>query len=281
MSGNDTTATDVRIATHPAEFVRLTPDELRERFLVEGLFVEGQVRWMLSQSDRILLGGALPAGGSLALAAPPEIRAKGTLTDRRELGVVCLEGSGSVSVDGGESYAVESEDIVYIGSGSGQVTLAGDAVFYLVSAPAHLPHPTTLIRKGDSQAVEIGDEEKASRRTLRKYVHDQGVASCELALGITTIEPGNVWNTMPCHTHDRRTECYLYFGLPEGERVIHIAGQPGQTKSMVVADRQAIISPPWSVHFGAGTASYKFVWSTAGENLAYDDMDPVATTDLR
>ncbi|PRY58242.1 4-deoxy-L-threo-5-hexosulose-uronate ketol-isomerase [Knoellia remsis] len=274
-------STDVRIATHPHEFAALTPDQLRERFLVEELFAEGEVRWMLSQSDRILLGGALPAGGSLDLEAPPEIRAKGTLTDRRELGVVCLSGSGTVAVDGGESYAVDAEDIVYVGQGSGRVTLSGDAAFYLVSAPAHLAHPTTLIRKADAQAVEIGEEEKASRRTLRKYVHDQGVASCELALGITTIEPGNVWNTMPCHTHDRRTECYLYFDLPEGERVVHIAGQPGRTKSMIVADRQAIISPPWSVHFGAGTASYKFVWSTAGENLAYDDMDAVATTDLR
>lgn len=281
MSRTEAGVTDVRIATHPDEFVRLTPDELRQRFLVEDLFVEGEVRWMLSQSDRILLGGAVPAGGSLVLEAPPEVRAKETLTDRRELGVVCLEGTGSIAVAGGETYAVEAEDIVYVGSGSGQVSLSGEATFYLVSAPAHLAHPSTLIRKGDAQSVEIGDEAKASRRTLRKYVHDQGVASCELALGITTIEPGNVWNTMPCHTHDRRTECYLYFGLPEGERVIHIAGQPGQTKSMVVGDRQAVISPPWSVHFGAGTASYKFVWSTAGENLAYDDMDPVATTALR
>ena len=159
--------------------------------------------------------------------------------------------------------------------------MAGGAVFYLVSAPAHLAHPTTLIRKAEAQTALIGDRAASSQRTLRKYVHDQGVASCELALGITTIEPGSVWNTMPCHTHDRRTECYLYFALPEVERVVHIAGQPGQTKSMIIANQQAVISPPWSVHFGAGTTSYKFVWSTAGENLAYNDMDPVATTDLR
>jgi len=271
--------TDVRMATHSDEFALLTPEQLRARFLVEGLFVPGEVRFMLSQSDRILLGGAIPSGGTLDVPAPPEIRAE-QICDRRELGVVCLSGAGSVAADDVE-YAVEAEDIVYVGSGSRGVRVSGDATYYLVSAPAHQPHPTTLIRRADAATARIGSTEGASVRTLRKYVHDQGVRSCELALGITTIEPGSVWNTMPCHTHDRRTECYLYFGLPEGERVVHLAGLPNQTKSLVVADRQAVISPPWSVHFGAGTTAYKFVWSTAGENLAYDDMDPVATRELR
>lgn len=272
-------ATDVRIATHPDEFATLSPEEMRERFLVEGLFAAGEVRWMLSQSDRILLGGAVPSGAPLAITAPDEVRAT-NLCDRRELGVVCLSGSGTVTADD-HSFDVEAEDIVYVGSGTVSVGVAGDAAFYLVSAPAHLSHPTRLIRRSEAQTLTIGDADRASLRTLRKYVHDQGVASCELALGITTIEPGNVWNTMPCHTHDRRTECYLYFDVPDGERVVHIAGQPGRTRSMIVADREAIISPPWSVHFGAGTAPYKFVWSTAGENLAYNDMDPVATSVLR
>ena len=271
--------TDVRIGTHPEDFTLLSPDELRERFLVQDLFAPGELRWMLSQSDRILLGGAIPDGDVLDVTAPDEVRAA-HLCDRRELGVVCLEGGGTVIADG-DKFDVQAEDIVYVGSGTVAVSLVGEATFYLVSAPAHQPHPTTLITRAEAQTLEIGEVEKASRRTLRKYVHDQGVASCELALGITTIEPGSVWNTMPCHTHDRRTECYLYFGLAEGERVVHIAGQPGQTRSMIVADREAIISPPWSVHFGAGTAPYKFVWSTAGENLAYNDMDPVATVDLR
>ncbi|BBH16753.1 4-deoxy-L-threo-5-hexosulose-uronate ketol-isomerase [Nocardioides baekrokdamisoli] len=271
--------TDVRIATHPDEFATLTPEQMRERFLVQDLFAAGEVRWMLSQSDRILLGGAVPNGANLAITAPDEVRAI-NLCDRRELGVVCLSGTGTVTVDG-QTFEVEAEDIVYVGAGTVSISVSGDATFYLVSAPAHLSHPTTLIKRADAQTLIIGDADKASLRTLRKYVHDQGVASCELALGITTIEPGNVWNTMPCHTHDRRTECYLYFDVPDGERVVHIAGQPGQTRSMIVADREAIISPPWSVHFGAGTAPYKFVWSTAGENLAYNDMDPVVTTELR
>lgn len=271
---------DVRVPTHPREFQQLSPEGLRERFLVDGLFAEGEVRFALSQADRLLVGGAVPAGSRLAVPAPPQIRAE-QICDRRELGVVCLAGSGAVTADGAE-HATTAEDIVYVGSGSRDVAVTGeDAVFYLVSAPAHERFPTTLIRRAEAQAVEVGSAEQASRRTLRKYVHDQGVRSCELALGITTIEPGSVWNTMPCHTHDRRTECYLYFDLPPEERVVHICGEPDATRSIIVADRQVVISPPWSVHFGAGTASYKFVWSTAGENLAYDDMDPVATRDLR
>lgn len=272
-------STDVRIGTHPDDFPLLSPEELRDRFLVQDLFAPGELRWMLSQSDRILLGGAVPAGDALDLLPPDEIRAE-RLCDRREVGIVCLSGRGTVLADA-ETFDVQAEDIVYIGSGTRSVSVSGDAAFYLVSAPAHRTHPTTLITRAEAETLEIGEADKASRRTLRKYVHDHGVASCELALGITTIEPGSVWNTMPCHTHDRRTECYLYFDLPEGERVVHLAGRPGETRSMIVADREAVISPPWSVHFGAGTAPYKFVWSTAGENLAYNDMDPVATTDLR
>ncbi len=271
--------TDVRLATHPSEMERLAPEQLRERFLLEDLFVEGALSWALSQQDRVLVGGALPAGGELELTAPAEVAAD-RLCDRREVGVVCLSGSGSVTADD-EVFEVQAEDIVYVSQGTGRVAVSGDAVFYLACAPSHRPHPTTLIRRADAETVALGDSEHANVRTLRKYVHDGGTASSELALGITTIEPGSVWNTLPCHTHDRRTEIYLYFDLPADERVLHVCGSPQRTRSMVVADRQAVISPPWSVHFGAGTSSYKFVWSTAGENLTYTDMDPVATDELR
>lgn len=271
--------TDIRYATHPTEMGSLPPGELRRRFLLEGLFVPGQVSWALSHHDRILVGGALPDGGELELPAPPEVVAE-ALCDRREVGIVCLAGAGRVSADD-QTFDVEAEDIVYVGRGVRRVAVAGDAAFYLASAPSHEPHPTTLIRRADAETVALGDAEHANVRTLRKYVHDRGAASSELALGITTIEPGSVWNTLPCHTHDRRTEVYLYFDLPADERVLHICGQPDATRSIVVADRQAVISPPWSVHLGAGTSSYKFVWSTAGENLAYNDMDPVPTSELR
>lgn len=270
--------TDVRYATSPGELALLAPEELRARFLVTDLFAAGEVRFTLSQHDRLLIGGAVPAGDALVLSPPEELRAE-NLCDRRELGIVCLEGAGSVTADG-VTHAVRAEDIVYVGQGTKSVAVAGDAVFYIVSAPAHSPHPTTLIPRDSAEAIRIGDAHKASERTLRKYVHEDGVRSCELALGITTLEPGSVWNTMPCHTHDRRTEIYLYFGLEPGERVVHLCGQPTRTRSIIVADRQAVISPPWSVHTGAGTAPYRFVWSTAGENLAYNDMDIVPTETL-
>jgi len=258
---------------------RLSPEELRARFVLDNLFAPGEVRWALSHHDRILVGAALPQGGELPLDAPAEVAAQ-YLCDRREVGVVCLEGSGRIVADD-EVLEVAAEDIVYVGRGTRRVSVAGDAVFYLASAPSHEPHPTTLARRANAQTVPLGDREHANVRTLRKYVHDGGVASSELALGITTVEPGSIWNTMPCHTHDRRTEVYLYFGLPAQERVVHLCGEPSATRSLVLADRQAVISPPWSIHTGAGTTSYKFVWSTAGENLAYIDMDPVATADLR
>jgi 4-deoxy-L-threo-5-hexosulose-uronate ketol-isomerase len=270
--------TDVRLATHPSEFDALPSSALRERFLVDQLFAPGEVRFCLSQGDRVLIGGAVPAGRPLEIVAPHEVRAE-ALCDRRELGVVCLSGTGTVTTDGTE-HAMEAEDILYVGAGTRTVTVSGEAAYYLVSVPAHRQLPTTLVGREDADVVEVGDDAAASRRTIRKYVHGGSVASCELAIGITTLAPGSVWNTMPCHTHDRRTETYLYFDLPENERVIHLCGQPSSTRSIVVADRQAVISPPWSVHFGAGTASYKFVWATGGENLAYNDMDPVETTSL-
>lgn len=271
---------DVRPATHPEDFDRLPSAELRRRFVVDDLFAAGEVRWCLSQQDRLLLGGAMPSGGAIELTAPEELRTE-RLLERRELGIVCLAGGAEVTVDGAV-HALASEDILYVGQGARSIAVSGDdAVLYLVCAIAHAAHPTTLVRRSEAQSAEIGDEANASRRTLRKYVHDQGVASATLALGITTIEPGNVWNTMPCHTHDRRTEAYLYFDVPEGERVLHVYGEPSATRSVFLADRQAVINPPWSVHFGAGTAPYKFVWSTSGENLAYTDMDQVPTAALR
>ncbi|HEX2174502.1 MAG TPA: 5-dehydro-4-deoxy-D-glucuronate isomerase [Nocardioidaceae bacterium] len=271
--------TEVRYATHPSEMSRLSPEELRARFVLDDLFVAGAVRTALTHHDRILIGGAMPEGARLDLAAPAAIRAE-YLCDRREVGIACIEGTGEVHADG-KSLQLKAEDIVYVGRGTREVAVEGDGVFYFVSAPAHSPLPTTVARRDDVETVPLGDQANANVRTLRKYVHQHGAQSCELAMGITTIEPGNVWNTMPCHTHDRRTEIYLYFDVPEGERVVHLCGEPERTRSIVMADRQVVISPSWSVHTGAGTASYKFIWATAGENLSYDDMDFVDTRDLR
>ena len=271
--------TTVVYATHPSEVAGLTTEALRGRFVLADLFAEGEIRWALTHHDRILIGGAVLTGGSLELVPPHEIRAT-AFCDRREIGIACLSGSGTVVADGQE-LALDNEDIAYVGQGTKSVAVAGDAVFYLISAPAHFAHPTTVGRRGDVETMAVGEAAKASARTIRKYIHLDGIASCEIAMGITTLEPGSVWNTMPCHVHDRRTEVYLYFDLPADERVVHLCGEPQSSRSLVLADRQAVISPPWSIHTGAGTAPYKFVWSTAGENLAWDDMDPVATHTLR
>jgi 4-deoxy-L-threo-5-hexosulose-uronate ketol-isomerase len=271
--------TEIRYATHPSEMGSLSPEQLRDRFVLEGLFSPGEVRTALTHHDRILIGGALPEGGRLELVAPEELRAA-YLCERREVGIACIEGAGAVHA-GKDSVDVKAEDIVYVGRGTEQVAVEGDGVFYFISAPAHSPLPSTAARRDEVETVPLGDQANANVRTLRKYIHQHGVQSCELAMGITTIEPGSVWNTMPCHTHDRRTEIYLYFDLPEDARVVHLCGRPDRTRSVIMADRQVVISPSWSVHTGAGTSSYKFIWATAGENLSYDDMDFVDTRDLR
>jgi len=271
---------DVRYATHPGELAQLSPHELRERFVVEGLFAAGEARMALSLSDRLVIGGVVPSGKDIQLDAPDELRTE-RFCDRRELAIACLEGVGTVVVDGVE-HAMAAEDVLYVGKGTKVIEMQGDtAAYYFVSAPAHEKRPTVKATRDTVETLRIGDAERASARTLRKYVHESGIASCELAFGITTLDPGSVWNTMPCHTHERRTEIYLYFGVPEGERVVHLCGRPDATRSLILGDKEAVISPPWSIHTGAGTAPYRFVWATGGENLAYNDMDLVVTGTLR
>jgi len=268
----------IRHATHPDELQSLDTAGLRERFLAEELFSTGEARLELTHHDRIVIGGACPGGSSLPLPVPDQLRAD-TFTERRELAVVGIEGDGQVEV-GDEKFPVGRGDVLYVGRGGGPVSFHGHARYYLLSAPAHSEHPVTLVTRDDAEAVRLGTPADANVRTIRKYVGAAGAASDQLTVGITELEEGSVWNTMPCHTHDRRSEVYLYFDLGEG-RVIHLCGEPQRTRSLVVADQQAVISPAWSVHFGAGTRNYSFVWSTAGENMSWDDMDAVDTADLR
>lgn len=176
---------------------------------------------------------------------------------------------------------MQAEDIIYIGRGSRNISLEGSAEIYLTSSMCHADHPTTLIKKADADSVVIGDKKFASERTLRKYIHDLGVPSSSMAMGITTIHEGSVWNTMPCHVHERRTEVYLYFDLDENEKVIHLFGKPDQSRNFVLSNKDVVISPAWSIHTGAGTSNYKFVWSTAGENITYTDANPVPTKTLK
>ncbi|MFC7624513.1 5-dehydro-4-deoxy-D-glucuronate isomerase [Microlunatus sp. GCM10028923] len=267
-------------ATHPHEFPRLDSTELRARFLVEGLFDGDRVSWVNAQDDRLLLGGITLSGPARPVTAPPQLGTGGALCDRRELAVVPLTDRVTVIADG-TPYALEPLDVLYVGLGTAEVSLEGIGRVYLVSAPAHRAYPTTPAGRQQAHATELGEPEHANRRTIRRHIHTEGVASANLVLGVTTLHPGSVWNTMPPHTHGRRTEVYLYTGLGADDHVVHLAGPPDSTRPIIVADDQAVISPGWSIHSGAGTRAYSFIWAMAGENQDYADMDPVAVADLR
>lgn len=266
----------VRHATAPESLETATTAQLRERYLLEELFVPGEVRATYTHEDRMVLAGAVPTGGAtLELDTADPLRAEHFL-ERRELGVINLGSSGEVVVDG-TSHELGKLDGIYVGRGR-RVAFRGDgARFYLASATAHADHGVGVLRRAETEPVEIGTEAGASVRSLYRYVWGpDGHPSCQLQLGFTVIADGSVWNTMPPHLHDRRTEVYLYTDLDEGEKVLHVMGQPGHTRHLWVEDGQAVISPAWSVHAGAGTGSYTFVWAMAGENTAYTDLEPVA-----
>lgn len=274
---------DQRYATHPGDIPRMDTSELRERYLVEDLFTPGEVRAVYTHHDRVVLVGIAPTDEPLALEGFPEIRSE-EFFEHREAGIVNVGGDGTVKVDG-TTYELAHGACLYIGRGASTVTFssgaAADARFYVFSAPAHASHPTTLVGPGEGNVRELGDPLTSNRRTLNQYIHEGGVQSCQVVMGVTTLHPGSMWNTMPAHTHDRRTECYLYFDLPEEARVIHLLGRPDETRHMTVADQQAVISPSWSVHSGVGTSAYSFVWAMAGENKSFDDMDTFPVSEMR
>ncbi len=235
---------------------------------------------MLTHHDRIVLAGARPVSGPLTLPTWPELRSEFFL-ERREAGIVNVGGPGTVTVDG-TKFELTTGACLYAGRGARDVVFEGtDAAFYVFSAAAHTDFPTTLVQPGEGNRLELGDQQTANRRTIDQYIHADGVQSCQIVLGVTTLHSGSTWNTMPAHTHDRRTECYLYFGLPEADRIVHLLGEPDETRHLLVADRQAVISPSWSIHSGVGTSAYSFVWAMAGENQAFADMDGVDVKDLR
>lgn len=251
---------------------------LRSRLVIDDLFQSNEVTWVQSHHDRILLGGIVLEGAKINLEAPADF---GTdyLLERREVGIACLSGAVSVVADG-VTFELGEEDILYLGCGTRSVTLSGKGILYLSSSMSHRILPAKLIKRSEAETVVIGDQKNASERTLRKYIHDNGAPSSSMAMGITTLHEGNVWNTMPCHVHERRTEAYLYFHIPEDHCVVHLFGEPSKSRSVILRNLQAVISPAWSIHTGAGTSSYKFVWSTAGENITYSDFTPVTTSSL-
>jgi 4-deoxy-L-threo-5-hexosulose-uronate ketol-isomerase len=269
----------VRYPAGPDQVRRFTTTDLRQQFLVEDLFQPGQVSAVYTHHDRVVIAGALPDPAiPLPLPTFDPLRSDFFL-QRREAGVINVGPPGVVDVDG-QSFPVGHGECVYIGRGARDVVFHHPGAYYLVSAPAHEAYPTRHATLADANITRLGDSEGSNDRTIHRYIHLDGIRSCQLVMGVTVLEPGSMWNTMPCHTHDRRTEIYLYFDLDPDHRVVHLMGKPDETRNLIVADRQAVISPSWSVHCGFGTRRYAFVWAMAGENQAFDDMDHVAITEM-
>jgi 4-deoxy-L-threo-5-hexosulose-uronate ketol-isomerase len=274
----------MRYLPTPDHAARLTPEELRTHFLVSGLFVPGAARFEMIDLDRVTLGGVVPLRDPIALAAPEAFAAR-SFTERRELGILNIGGGGTISVDG-TPYAAGKLDMVYVGRGAHDVTLASadasaPARYFLVSYPSHAEHPTTRIAAADADASELGTQEKANRRRLARYIHQGGARSSQLVMGVTALHEGSVWNTMPPHTHVRRTEVYLYFDLPADGVVFHMMGTPDATQHLVVRDGDVALSPSWSIHAGCGTTNYTFCWAMGGENQEFADMQGFDMSTLR
>ncbi|HTN60775.1 MAG TPA: 5-dehydro-4-deoxy-D-glucuronate isomerase [Devosia sp.] len=279
-----TTDFEIRFAIDPVSAATMNTDELREHFLIEELFTLGGVNWTYSHYDRMAIGGATPGGTALALEA---IKPTGTpnFLDRRELIAVNIGGAGAITVDG-TAHQLAARDMLYVGMGSKAVSFASasadtPAKFYLISAPAHTSHPTKLIKIEDAKRVDLGSQTTSNERSIFQFIHPEGAKTCQLVVGMTTLAAGSVWNTMPSHYHDRRSEAYLYFDLAEDARVVHLMGEYDETRHLMVKNEDAVLSPSWSIHSGVGTASYTFIWAMAGDNVDYTDVDKVAMDELR
>lgn len=272
------TPVDLRYAIDPNSAKALDTGGLRDQFHVGGLFQGGEINLVYSHYDRMILGSAVPSGQALVLDAVDNTGTK-TVLERRELGILNIGDVGSVGV-GGDTYEVAHGDVLYVGQGAGPVTFQSGK-FYLVCTPAHRAIPTRLIRKEEAKRVEMGTKEQANERVIIQFLHPDVQDTCQLSMGYTQFRPGSLWNTMPAHTHDRRMEAYMYFDLDEGSRVFHFMGQPDETRHILMSNEEAVISPPWSIHSGAGTGSYSFCWAMAGDNNDFTDMDFVAMEDLR
>lgn len=275
---------ETRLMPSPRETAVLDTAELRSAFLLEELFVPGEIATVYTDLDRAVVGSAIPLAETLVLGNDDALKAD-YFCQRRELGILNLGESGRVTVDG-TVYEMAKHDCLYIGRGSREISFASaaasdPAVYYLVSYPAHAEHPVTKASRADANRVELGSRDEANERTIFQYVHENGIKSCQLVMGFTEFKAGSIWNTMPCHTHDRRSEVYCYFDVPENHRVLHMMGEPQETRPLWVANRQVVLSPPWSIHCGCGTASYRFVWAMGGENQAFTDMDRVEISELR
>lgn len=276
---------DMRYPFHPEQARRMTSAELRSNFHISNLFEPGKLSLVYSHVDRVIVGGTAPINEPVELTADKHDLGTDYFLERREAGLINIGGEGCITVDG-TAYPMAKRDCLYVGKGARQVSMTSNdpnqpAQFFIFSAPAHTTYPTTRLAIQSATPVHLGDALNSNKRTIYKYIHSEGVQSCQIVMGMTLLEPGNMWNTMPVHSHARRMETYLYFDIPGDNVVFHLLGEPDETRHMVMRDREAVISPSWSIHSGMGTASYAFIWAMAGENQTFTDMDAVPMKALR
>lgn len=271
-------------AVHPKDFIQYTTQQIRENFLLEGLLKPDKIEAVYTHYDRMIIGAAYPVTTTLQLETYDELKSEFFLS-RREVGIINIAGEGKVKIDG-EEYTMEKLDCLYIGKGKERVSFTSTnqktpAKFIFFSCPAHKEHLVQLMKPAQALPAELGSLDNNNHRTINKYIHAQGIKSCQLVLGVTTFKPGSIWNTMPAHTHDRRMESYFYFDVAEGQRVIHFMGQPNETRHLFLNNEQGIVSPTWSIHSGVATGNYSFIWAMAGENMEFTDMDQVKLEELQ
>ena len=269
---------------HPEDFIRYTTQQIREKFLLDQLVQPGAIACAYTHYDRMIVGAANPLGTPLRLGTYEQLKSEHFL-DRREMGMVSIAGSGSVEVDG-EVHRLAKLDCLYIGKGKKEIVFASDdaadpAKFIFFSCPAHHEYPVQLMKPAQALPAELGSLDNNNHRVINKYIHAEGLKSCQLVLGVTSFKKGSIWNTMPPHTHDRRMEAYFYFDLAEGQRIIHFMGEPHETRHLFLDNEQGIVSPSWSIHSGVATANYSFIWAMAGENMVFTDMDAVSLQQLK
>lgn len=276
---------DIRYASHPNEVKQFDTERLQAEFQINSLFSPNEIKLVYSHVDRFIIGGVLPITGALQLQADKKEMAADYFLERREIGIINVGGRGTITVDG-TVYNMDSKDCIYIGLGAKDISFASEnaaepAKYYFNSTPAHQTYPTVKVAISEATPTHLGSINTSNERTIYKYIHTGGVKSCQLVMGMTLLKPGNMWNTMPSHTHNRRSEVYFYFDMPEDAVVFHMMGEPQQTRHVVMRNEQAVISPSWSIHSGVGTNNYTFIWGMAGENQMFDDMDAVAMKDLK
>lgn len=271
-------------AVHPEDFKRYNTSLIRSRFLVEDLMQSGQLQFSYTHYDRMMVGSAVPVDSPLALETYDLLRSDYFL-ERRELGIINVGGEATIEA-GDQIYTLHKLDCLYVGKGVQTVRFSSadpsnPALLYLLSAPAHAEYPTTLLKKTEAESASLGSLETSNERTIYRYIHKNGIQSCQLVMGLTLLNTGSVWNTIPPHTHDRRMEVYFYFDVPAQQVVFHYMGEPTETRHLLIKNNQAVVSPPWSIHAGGGTSNYGFIWGMAGENKEYGDMDGLTLTEMQ